>query len=326
MVNCNPETVSTDYDTADRLYFEPLTPRTVLEIVRRERTARAGRDRAVRRPDAAQAVKHALARCRACRSWAPRPTRSTWPRTASASPSSLDKLDLEAAAQRARRFSAEAEALAKVAAQDRLSGAAPPELRAGRPGDEDRARRSTAAQRYIREAVKCRAENAGADRPLPDRRHRGRCRCAVADGPDVHVGRHHGAHRGGGHPFRRLRRLLAAAGYSLSARRSSPRSMRQTVVAGQGAQGRRADERAVRGQGRNDVYVLEVNPRASRTVPFVAKATGVADRQGRRAHHGRAKRSPRSSSRSASSTMSRSRKRCSRSRASRARTCCSAPR
>ncbi|MCC6954797.1 MAG: carbamoyl-phosphate synthase large subunit [Deltaproteobacteria bacterium] len=37
MVNCNPETVSTDYDTADRLYFEPLTLEDVLEIVRRER-------------------------------------------------------------------------------------------------------------------------------------------------------------------------------------------------------------------------------------------------------------------------------------------------
>ena len=36
MVNCNPETVSTDYDTADRLYFEPLTLEDVLEIVERE--------------------------------------------------------------------------------------------------------------------------------------------------------------------------------------------------------------------------------------------------------------------------------------------------
>jgi len=36
MVNCNPETVSTDYDTADRLYFEPLTLEDVLEIVRCE--------------------------------------------------------------------------------------------------------------------------------------------------------------------------------------------------------------------------------------------------------------------------------------------------
>ena len=33
MVNCNPETVSTDYDTSDRLYFEPLTLEDVLAIV-----------------------------------------------------------------------------------------------------------------------------------------------------------------------------------------------------------------------------------------------------------------------------------------------------
>src|SRR6186713_3329246 len=37
MVNCNPETVSTDYDTSDRLYFEPLTAERVLEICDRER-------------------------------------------------------------------------------------------------------------------------------------------------------------------------------------------------------------------------------------------------------------------------------------------------
>jgi carbamoyl-phosphate synthase large subunit len=37
MVNCNPETVSTDYDTSDRLYFEPLTLEDVLEIVAREK-------------------------------------------------------------------------------------------------------------------------------------------------------------------------------------------------------------------------------------------------------------------------------------------------
>ncbi len=39
MVNCNPETVSTDYDTSDRLYFEPLTVEDVLEIVHSERQA-----------------------------------------------------------------------------------------------------------------------------------------------------------------------------------------------------------------------------------------------------------------------------------------------
>ncbi|HEX6577248.1 MAG TPA: carbamoyl-phosphate synthase large subunit, partial [Jiangellaceae bacterium] len=39
MINCNPETVSTDYDTSDRLYFEPLTLEDVLEVVHAERTA-----------------------------------------------------------------------------------------------------------------------------------------------------------------------------------------------------------------------------------------------------------------------------------------------
>jgi carbamoyl-phosphate synthase large subunit len=39
MINCNPETVSTDYDTSDRLYFEPLTAEDVLEILDKEREA-----------------------------------------------------------------------------------------------------------------------------------------------------------------------------------------------------------------------------------------------------------------------------------------------
>ena len=38
MVNCNPETVSTDYDTSDRLYFEPLTAEDVIEIIRTEQS------------------------------------------------------------------------------------------------------------------------------------------------------------------------------------------------------------------------------------------------------------------------------------------------
>ncbi|MEM8798900.1 MAG: carbamoyl-phosphate synthase large subunit [Pseudomonadota bacterium] len=39
MVNCNPETVSTDYDTSDRLYFEPLTDEDVIELIQREQQA-----------------------------------------------------------------------------------------------------------------------------------------------------------------------------------------------------------------------------------------------------------------------------------------------
>ena len=39
MINCNPETVSTDYDTSDRLYFEPLTLEDVLEVYHAELAA-----------------------------------------------------------------------------------------------------------------------------------------------------------------------------------------------------------------------------------------------------------------------------------------------
>ena len=45
MINCNPETVSTDYDTSDRLYFEPLTAEDVLAILR-QGAARPARSRA----------------------------------------------------------------------------------------------------------------------------------------------------------------------------------------------------------------------------------------------------------------------------------------
>ena len=53
MINCNPETVSTDYDTSDRLYFEPLDAGG--RAGRDRARAAGGRDRPVRRPDSAQA-------------------------------------------------------------------------------------------------------------------------------------------------------------------------------------------------------------------------------------------------------------------------------
>ncbi len=53
MINCNPETVSTDYDTSDRLYFEPLTFEDVSAVLDNEKPD--GDPRPVRRPDAAEA-------------------------------------------------------------------------------------------------------------------------------------------------------------------------------------------------------------------------------------------------------------------------------
>ena len=119
MVNCNPETVSTDYDTADRLYFEPLTFEDVMAVIERERERRRRRlvRRAVRRPDAAEA---GAARCRkpASRSSARRPTRSTSPRIASASRSCCGTS--ASRSRRAARPSSREEAR-EVAERDRLS-------------------------------------------------------------------------------------------------------------------------------------------------------------------------------------------------------------
>ena len=81
MVNCNPETVSTDYDTSDRLYFEPLDAEEVLEVCDRERPTASSSSSAARR----RSSSRARSRRRATGSWGRRTTRSTWPRIASAS-------------------------------------------------------------------------------------------------------------------------------------------------------------------------------------------------------------------------------------------------
>ena len=66
MVNCNPETVSTDYDTSDRLYFEPLTLEDVLAVYEHEASERRRNrdDRAVRWADATESLAAAQARGR----------------------------------------------------------------------------------------------------------------------------------------------------------------------------------------------------------------------------------------------------------------------
>ena len=86
MVNCNPETVSTDYDTSDRLYFEPLTLEDVLEVVHAEQRAGelAGVHRPARRADPAGPRGAARGRRRADRRHQPRRP-STSPRTAAPS-------------------------------------------------------------------------------------------------------------------------------------------------------------------------------------------------------------------------------------------------
>ncbi len=85
MVNCNPETVSTDYDTSDRLYFEPLTSEDVLELIDRERTKGTLKGVIVQFGGQTPLKLAARWKRRTCRSSAPRRTPSTSPRTATAS-------------------------------------------------------------------------------------------------------------------------------------------------------------------------------------------------------------------------------------------------
>ena len=83
MVNCNPETVSTDYDTSDRLYFEPLTFEDVMDVVDAEKPVGVLVTFGGQTP---LKLARAPRGGRASRSWARSPRRSTSPRTASASP------------------------------------------------------------------------------------------------------------------------------------------------------------------------------------------------------------------------------------------------
>ena len=245
MVNCNPETVSTDPDTSDRLYFEPLTAEDVLEIVARESGAgrAARRHRPARRADAAQARRRAaggggadprhLARQHRPRR-GPRALRQAG-RRSSASSSRANGI------ARSRD-----EALAGGRA-DRLSGAAAAVLRArrARHGGGRRARSSSTIispprwrcrapspvliDRYLRDAIEVDVD-------------------AICDGTDVVVAGVLQHIEEAGRPFGRQRLLDPAA--QPAASRSSPRSSGRRAALALALEGQGADERPVRGQGR----------------------------------------------------------------------------
>ena len=94
MVNCNPETVSTDYDTSDRLFFEPLSTEGVLNVCDALRAN--GELRGVIVALGGQTplkLAHTL-EAAGVPVWAPAPTPSTWPRTATASTRLCDSLGI----------------------------------------------------------------------------------------------------------------------------------------------------------------------------------------------------------------------------------------
>ena len=144
MVNCNPETVSTDYDTSGRLYFEPLTLEDVLEVVHAEQTHRPGGrgDRAARRADPARPGPGAGRRGRPGGGHQPgRHPPGRGPR----------RVRRGAGSGRAARAAVRHRPVLRRGQgggrRDRLPGAGPPVLRARRPRHGDRLRRRHAARR-----------------------------------------------------------------------------------------------------------------------------------------------------------------------------------
>ena len=278
MVNCNPETVSTDYDTSDRLYFEPLTAEDVIALVRREESrgtllgciVQYGGQTPLKLSQAlAREDIPILGTSRRCdrHRRGPRalPAPAATPRPAPAG-------------ERHRAFGRGSRSDRRTY---RLSGGDPPQLRAGRPRDGDRLRPRRPASLHARGGARLRRQS-GADRPLPERRDRGRCGLHRRQ-RDRLCRRRDGAHRGSRHPFRR-QRLLAAALHA--AARHRHRTEGGDRGDGEGARRRRPDERAIRDQGRCHI---RAGGEPARVAHRAVRRQGDRrrGRQDRRARHGR---------------------------------------
>ncbi len=204
MVNCNPETVSTDYDTSDRLYFEPLTLEDVLEIVHAETQAgpvlgvicqlggqtplglaQGLKDNGVTilgtSPEAIHLAEERGAFGRGARRRRPAGTEV--------------------------RHGHELPRRPQDRGRDRLPGHGAAVVRPGRPRHGDRLRRRLARELH-RPLDRDRPGPPGAGRPLHRRRRRDRRRRALRRRGAL-PRRRDGAHRGGRHPLRRL--VLRAA-------------------------------------------------------------------------------------------------------------------
>ena len=266
MVNCNPETVSTDYDTSDRLYFEPLTLEDVLEIVAKEKPKGVIVQYGGQTP-----LKLAL------------DLEANGVPIIGTSPDMIDaaedrerfqkllhQLKLRQPPNRTARAEDEALKLAEeigyplvVRPSYVLGGRAMEIVHDGRD-----------LERYMREAVKV-----SNDSPvLLDRFLNDAIECdvdCISDGKNVFIGgvmehiEQAGVHSGDS--------ACSLPPYSLSPE-TVAEIKRQTAAMAKGLNviGLMNVQFAIQHvDGQDVIYVLEVNPRASRTVPYVSKATGL---------------------------------------------------
>ena len=262
MINCNPETVSTDYDTSDRLYFEPVTLEDVLEIVHIEKPVGMIVQYGGQTP-----LK--LARALEANGV---PIIGTSPESIDVAEDRerfqklLTKLNLRQPPNRTARTESEALAHAQeigyplVVRPSYVLGGRAMEI-VHEQGD---------LERYMREAVKVSNDSPVLlDRFLNDAIEIDvDCLC---DGQEVFIGgvmehiEQAGVHSGDS--------ACSLPPFSLS-NEMTTEIKRQTALMARAlnVSGLMNVQFAVQ---KGDVYVLEVNPRASRTVPFVSKATGL---------------------------------------------------
>ena len=262
MVNCNPETVSTDYDTSDRLYFEPLTLEDVLEIVDKEKPVGVIVQYGGQTP-----LKLA------------RDLEKNGVPIIGTSPDSID------IAEDRERFQKLLHKLKLLQPPNRTARSAPEAIKHAeaigypvvvRPSyvlggrAMEIVHQQADLERYMREAVKV-SNNSPVllDRYLSDAIEVDvDCIC---DGKDTYVGgimehiEQAGVHSGDS--------ACCLPPHSLASHLERE-IRRQTVLMAKALKvvGLMNVQFAIQ---RDTVYVLEVNPRASRTVPFVSKATGL---------------------------------------------------
>ncbi|MGD8346156.1 MAG: carbamoyl-phosphate synthase large subunit [Lysobacterales bacterium] len=262
MVNCNPETVSTDYDISDRLYFEPLTLEDVLEIVHKEQPhgviVQFGGQTPLKLARALEAAGVPII--------GTSPDSIDLAEDRERFQKMLDKLELR---QPPNRTATSAEQAVKLAEEIGYPLVVRPSYVLGGRA-MDIVHSAEELMRYMREAVQV-----SNDSPVLLDHFLDHAKevdvDAICDGEDVLIGgimehiEQAGVHSGDS--------ACSLPPYSLSpALQDELRSQMRAMAKELGVIGLMNAQFAIRGE---EIFVLEVNPRASRTVPFVSKASSL---------------------------------------------------
>jgi carbamoyl-phosphate synthase large subunit len=262
MVNCNPETVSTDYDTADRLYFEPLTKEDVLAVLEEEKP-----DGVILQFGGQTPLKLAV------------PLEKEGVRILGTSPDSIDRaedrerfkelLDRLGLRQPPGGIARSCEEAVRIAARIGYPVLTRPSYVLGGRAMEI-VHDEEGLRRYLEEAVQASEEKPVlVDKFLEDAIEIDVD--AVSDGERVVIGgvmehiEEAGVHSGDS--------ACSLPPHSVSAEMVREISRQTRALAAElGVVGLMNVQFAIK---KEDIFILEVNPRASRTVPFVSKAIGV---------------------------------------------------